>query len=266
MSNEEKKPLRVALYIRVSTEEQAEKYGFDLQETSLRALILSKPNDLVFAGEKHIYKDDISGTTDLYERPAFSRLIEEIVNSPVGERPFDAVAVYKIDRFARKLKILLGAIDFFEENGLQFLSANESIDTSTPFGKAMLGIVGVIAELEIETIKGRMRGGRAEAFNQGIVLGANPSYGYIKDLERRYKILKEEQAIVEEIFNMFTREGKSIDGIAKYLTGHKVLSPEASAVRYGKRKGGTKSKSESYFWHSGKIRQILQDEIYIGKI
>ena len=146
--------LKVAFYIRVSTEEQVEKFGIPLQRNSLKSYISSKVklNDgrdkMVLAGKKYVYIDKgVSGTTDVEERPEFSRLQSDILNAPEGNRPFDVVAVYKIDRFARKLKVLLDVIDFFDEKDIQFISVNESIDTSTPFGRAMLGIIGVIAEL-----------------------------------------------------------------------------------------------------------------------
>ena len=267
MLTENKTPLRVALYIRVSTDDQVEKFGLDLQRAALDALIKSKPNDLVFAGENHVYIDDgISGTLNIIERPAFARLVEDITNAPVGEKPFDTVAVYKIDRFARKLKILLNAIDLFEENGIGFISANESIDTSTPFGRAMLGIIGVIAELEIETTKKRTRDGRDQAFEKGTVLGSNAPYGFSKTTEKKYKILEEEAKVVEEIFTMFVHEGKSLEYIARYLTEHMVLSPEASAIKHEKRKGGTKKKEDVHFWRSGRIRHLLRDPIYNGEI
>ncbi len=258
---------RVALYIRVSTEEQAEKYGIDLQEKALSALIASKPNDFVLAGKEHIYIDDgISGTVKLDERPAFGRLKEDLVMSPEGERPFDVVAVYKIDRFARQLKILLEVIEFFEDYEVEFISANESIDTSTPFGKAMLGIVGVIAELERDTILKRTQDGRWEYFEAGKVLGNAAPYGYTKDDDKRYAELKEEADVVREIFRMFVQEGESVDAIARYLFEHKIYSPVVSAIHHKKRKGDIRKKNDLFFWGAGTVRRILGDEIYIGRI
>jgi site-specific DNA recombinase len=264
---EEKPKQRVALYIRVSTDEQADKYGTDLQENALTGLIASKPNDFVLAGKDYIYIDDgVSGTVKLDERPAFSRLKEDLLMSPENERPFDVVAVYKIDRFARQLKILLDVIEFFEKYKVQFISANESIDTSTPFGKAMLGIVGVIAELERDTILKRTKDGRHEAFEQGVVLGNAAPYGYTKDDYKRYAELKEEADIVREIFRMFVYEGVSVDAIARYLYEHKIYSLVVSAIHHKKRKGDIRKKNELYFWGAGTVRRILGDEIYIGRI
>ena len=258
---------RVALYIRVSTEEQAEKYGVGLQKNALLALINSKPNDFVLAGEEHIYIDDgVSGTVPLDQRPEFSRLKENILMAPEDERPFDAVAVYKIDRFARQLKILLDVIEFFDTYGVQFISANESIDTSTPFGKAMLGIVGVIAELERDTIVQRTKGGRWEAFEMGVVLGNAAPYGYTKDEYKRYAELKEEADVVRDVFKMFVEEDKSVDGIARHLHEHKVYSPTVSAIQLKKRKGDIRKKNDLYFWGAGAVRRILENELYIGRI
>jgi site-specific DNA recombinase len=266
-------PLRVALYVRISTDEQVEKYGIDLQKDSLMALIKSKPKlengdaAMIWAGDKHTYIDSgISGTIPLDERSAFAKLKEDIIYAPEGEKPFDVVAVYKIDRFARQLRILLDVIDFFEEKDIQFLSANESIDTSTPFGKAILGIIGIIAELERDTILKRTNDGCIQAFEAGVVMGRNAPYGYKKDEYKKYKILEEEAEVVKGIFHMFVNRGMSIDAIAKYLTQHLVLSPEASAFKHKKRKGEMRKKEAQHFWRGDRIRYFLSQEIYIGKI
>lgn len=260
---------RVALYIRVSTDEQAkdDRYGIELQKSALMGLVSSKPDNFMLAGEQYVYLDDgISGTVKLDERPAFSRLKEDVIMSPEGERPFDAVAVYKIDRFARQLKILLDVIEFFDGYDIKFISANESIDTSTPFGKAMLGIVGVIAELERDTILKRTQDGRWEFFEGGGVLGNAAPYGYTKDDYKRYAELKEEADVVRQIFSMFIDEDKSVDAIAKYLYQHKIYSPTVSAIHYKKRKGDIKKKNDPYFWTNETVRRILADELYIGRI
>ncbi len=263
---DEKIKLRVALYIRVSTEEQVEKYGIPLQMSALKGLVNSKPNDFVLA-EKHIYIDEgVSGTINVDERPAFSRLKEDILMAPDGQRPFDVVAVYKIDRFARQLKILLDVIDLFDTYGVQFISANESIDTSTPFGKAMLGIVGIIAELERDTIVQRTKDGRWQAFEQGVVLGNSAPYGYTKNQDKKYMVFEEEAKTVRDIFSLFLDGNMSIDGIARYLHDHQVHSPAVSAIIHHKRKGEIKKKNDLFFWNAGVVRRLLEDEIYIGRV
>lgn len=269
---DDQEQLRVALYLRVSTDDQVEKYGLDLQKTSLVGLLQSKGKledgreKMKLAGEQYIYVDEgVSGTMPLGERNGFSKLKEDILLAGEGKKPFDVVAVYKIDRFARRLKILLEVIDFFEDNDIQFLSANESIDTSTPFGKAILGIVGVIAELEIETTKQRTQAGRSEAVKRGVVMGASAMYGYQKDAEKKPIVFEEEAKVVKLIFHKFVNERLSTQQIADYLSEHEILSPEASAIRHNKKSGEVRKKNDLYFWRSERIRSILANEIYIGK-
>lgn len=258
---------KVALYIRVSTDEQAEKYGVELQRTALESLIRSKPDSFVFAGDNYVYIDNgVSGTLKIEDRPAFARLKEDLAFAPEDDRPFDLVAVYKIDRFARQLKILLDVIELLDDHNVQFVSANESIDTSTPFGKAMLGIIGIIAELERDTIVKRTSDGRWEAFEQGVVLGNSAPYGYTKDEFKRYKILETEAEVVRETFRLFVEDRWTVDRIAKHLFERKILSPVASSLYFKKRKGEIKKKNEMHFWTPGAVRRLLDDEIYIGKI
>ncbi len=135
---------KVAFYLRVSTDDQADKYGLDLQKSALEKLIAAKgelengEDRYVLAGEEFIYEDDITGTLNIEDRPGFGKMIEDVELAPDGKPPFDIVAVFKIDRLARKLKILLNVVEFFEEHKIEFISANETIDTSTPLEEPFL--------------------------------------------------------------------------------------------------------------------------------
>jgi site-specific DNA recombinase len=258
------KQTRVAIYIRVSTDDQVEKYGIPLQRASVDALIKSKgklengSDVMVLAGERYVYIDEgISGTIDFRERPAFARLVEDIELASEDEKPFDAVVVYKIDRFARRLKILLSVVEFLEENSIAFLSANESIDTSSPFGKAILGIIGVIAELEIETMRLRTYDGRMQAVDRGVIMGQATTYGFQKDSEGKLVVLQEEAEIVKNIFDWFVYERLSAQKIADRLRLQNVLSPDASAIKHNKRKGILRKKNEAHFWRMETVKDIL---------
>ena len=265
--NKEKK--KVALYIRVSTDEQAEMYGVDLQRNALMGLIASKVNEYEFAGSQHVYIDEgESGTLEPEDRPAFRALLEDA--SVPDEKPFDIVAVYKIDRFARRLKILLEIMDKFnqEDFKLEFISAHENIDTSTPFGRAMLGIIGVIAELELETIKERTRAGRLASAEKGGYMGI-PPLGYVKsdDLEGKIVIQEEEAEIVKMIFDLFVNERMSKEAIASYLVDRKIQSPLTYRYEHSKedtKKQRTPSIYGPYQWHPSAVKTVLENEIYIG--
>lgn len=263
--------IRAAMYLRVSTEDQTEKYGLDLQQAAIEGIFTSKGQlengkpAMILAGKQYIYKDEgVSGTTTLDERPAFLRMKEDIENAPPGAKPFDIVVVYRIDRFARRLRILLDVIDYFEQYDIQFISANESIDTTTPFGKAMLGIIGVIAELEIETTKARTQAGRKQARNKGVYMGAHAPYGYKKNASKQLEIFEEEAKIVREIFDLFIIEKKNTQQIADYLTSKKLLTPLPSAIFNGKRAKGNNKVNEPTFWAAGSVLSTIKNEAYIG--
>ncbi len=265
-------PVRAAFYLRVSTDEQIEKYGLDLQQAAIEGVLKSKGQldngkpAMVLAGKQYIYKDEgVSGTISLDERPGFLQMKEDIENAPDGAKPFDIVVVYRIDRFARRLRILFDVIDYFEKRDIQFISANESIDTSTPFGKAMLGIIGVIAELETETTKARTQAGRAQAREKGVYMGANAPFGYTKNKSKQLIVLEQEAITAREIFELFVVHKKKTQQIADYLIKKRILTPLPSAIHYGKRKEGKTKVSDPYFWRDNSVRDIIKDEIYTGR-
>src|SRR3989344_1050723 len=255
-------PLKVAFYLRVSTEDQVEKYGKDLQKTAIEAFVASrgklddgKTDAMSLASEAFIYVDEgISGTTPLEERPEFARLMEDIRHSDKAGKPFDVVAVYKMDRFARRLKILLEAFEFLNSYDIQVISTRETIDTSTPFGRAILGIVGVLAELEMETIRQRTIEGKAEARKAGVFMGSVPPYGYNKDENKHLIILDAEAEIVRKIYDMYLLENIPITTIGRELANLKVYSPSYSAtVIHKKRRGKPHKKQNPYFWNTSMV-------------
>lgn len=264
--------MKIALYIRVSTDEQIEKYGIPMQKERLLALIKSKGvaedrRDIFrLAGENYIYVDGgVSGTVPLDERPAFRQLKEDILMSSKDKRPFDAVAVYRLDRLARRLRILLDVVDLFDNNNIQLISATEPIDTTHPFGRAVLSIIGTVAELEIEVTKERTQSGKITAKRLGKIMGTNAKYGYKKD-ERNFAVVFEEEAsVVRDIFYQFVQQRLSREEIAKNLEFKKIRTPDASALFYKKREGFSKKKYSEFFWRASSITKILQDEYYIGR-
>ncbi len=263
---------RVAFYLRVSSEDQVEKFGLALQMESLNNLLSYKgkyPNGnprLVLAGENYIYSDPgVSGTIELVDRPDFRRLLENLRESEPENRPFDVLAVYKVDRLARKLEILLKAIKILEKYEVRLISTLENIDTTTPFGKAILGIMGVIAELEIETTKQRMVGGKNQAIKtKGTVIGSHPVFGYTKDADKKRIVLDEEAQIVRLIFQFFVYDSLTPQEIATRLKRDCVLSPAASAITHNKKSGDVHKINNIYHWRAETVASILKDETYLG--
>jgi site-specific DNA recombinase len=144
------KPERVALYLRVSSQEQRDRETIEIQRDFLeqyRALYELEVAD--------IYKDDgISGTIPLHERPEGKRLLED---AKAGN--FETVLLYKLDRLGRSLLVIVDAHDRLQASGVGLRSATEPIDTSNPSGRLIFQMLASFAEYERETIGERTRAG-----------------------------------------------------------------------------------------------------------
>jgi DNA invertase Pin-like site-specific DNA recombinase len=148
--------MRVVLYGRVSTAEQ----NAAMQIAELRAY--SQRRQWEIADE--FIDAGISGSKE--SRPALNRLLAD-----AKRRKFDAVLVYRYDRFARSLRQLVNALAEFDALGIHFVSLHEGVDTSTPNGRLVFGIFASIAEFERELIRGRVKSGIAAARTRGVRLG-----------------------------------------------------------------------------------------------
>jgi DNA invertase Pin-like site-specific DNA recombinase len=150
--------MRVALYARVSTNGNGQSPEMQLRE--LREYVERRGWQVV--GE---YVDvGVSGTKE--KRRELDHLM-----SDAHRRKFDAVAVWKFDRFARSVSHLLRALETFKALGVEFVSLSEQIDTSTPMGKMVFTILGSVAELERSMIVERVRAGLRNAKVKGKKLG-----------------------------------------------------------------------------------------------
>jgi DNA invertase Pin-like site-specific DNA recombinase len=150
--------MRVALYARVSTSNGHQDPEMQLRE--LRGFIDRRGWQIT--GE---YVDKgISGSKD--SRPALDRLMTD-----ASRRKFDAVLVWKLDRFGRSLRHLVNALAELEALGLTFVSLRDNLDLSTPSGRLMFQIIGAMAEFERALIQERVRAGLRNAKSKGVRLG-----------------------------------------------------------------------------------------------
>lgn len=198
----------VGIYTRVSTQEQAsEGYSLGEQEDRLKAYCVAR--DWTVA---EVYSDGgFSGAN--MNRPALQKLINDIKLKKI-----DTVVVYKLDRLSRSQKDTLNLIeDVFIKNDVNFLSMSENFDTSTPFGKAMIGILSVFAQLERETIRERMQLGAIARAKDGYFHGGGfipIGYDYI-DGEL---IINDYEAMqVREVYDLFLNKHYSICRIKKTM-------------------------------------------------
>ncbi len=119
----------------------------------------------------------ISGVKE--KRPQLDRLMVE-----AHRRRFDAVIVWKFDRFARSVSHLLRALETFQALGIHFVSLSESLDTSTPAGKMVFTVLGAVAELERSLIVERVRAGMRNAKAKGKLIG-RPAKTFLDQGARR---------------------------------------------------------------------------------
>jgi len=147
---------RVALYARVSTTEQST----DSQLLDLRRYVRERGWDIF----REFVDEGISGTKD--SRPALNELMND-----AKKRRFGVVLVWRFDRFARSTKHLILALEEFKNLGIDFVSYQENIDTSSPLGSAIFTIISAVAQLERDIIAERVKAGLRRAKENGKKLG-----------------------------------------------------------------------------------------------
>ncbi len=146
-----------ALYMRISTRNHGQ--TTDTQAIALREYAERRGFTIIE------YRDEgVSGTKD--RRPALDRLMAD-----ARLRKLDVVVVARFDRFARSVKHLITALEEFRALDVDFISLNESVDSSTPMGKMIFTVLGAVADLERSIITERVYAGLHRARKQGKQLG-----------------------------------------------------------------------------------------------
>lgn len=199
--------MRTGLYVRVSTAEQ-EKHGYSIkvQLEKLRAFASAKDYTVVKE-----YVDAAQSGAKL-ERPGLKQLIEDVENNAL-----DCVLVYRLDRLSRSQKDTMYLIeDVFLKNSVAFVSLQESFDTTSSFGRAMIGMLSVFAQLERDNITERLFSGRAHRAKRGFHHGGGIiPFGYHYDVETgELKRFENESNEVKAMFEMIAN-GKSVSSVAK---------------------------------------------------
>jgi DNA invertase Pin-like site-specific DNA recombinase len=149
---------RAALYMRVSTVDQHP----ETQLHDLRGLAAQRGFQIA-----HEYTDRISGVKA--KRPGLDQLLAD-----ARRGKFDVVMVWAFDRLARSVRHFLEVLDELNHNNIEFISFRENVDTSGPLGRAMVVIIGAIAELERNLIIERVRAGIRRARLEGRRIGREP--------------------------------------------------------------------------------------------
>ena len=154
--------MKAALYARVSTANNGQSPEMQLRE--LREYCERRGWQI--AGGEYV-DAGVSGAKET--RPELNRLMAD-----AHRRRFDAVVVWRFDRFARSVSHLLRALETFKALGIEFVSFSEQMDTSTPAGKMVFTVLGAVAELERSLIVERVKAGLRNARAKGKRLGRPP--------------------------------------------------------------------------------------------
>ena len=228
--------MRVALYPRVSGHEQEDNYSIPEQIDRMKKYCAAK--------DWMIYKiyTDSGFTGSNMDRPGLQSLIKDAESGQ-----FDMVLVYKLDRLSRSQKDTLFLIeDVFDKHNVFFTSITENFDTSTPTGKAFLGILAVFAQFEREQIRERTMTGKDSRAKEGKWHGSKwvpIGYDYTEGLliPNKYEVMQ-----IKEIADMFIKR-TPVRTIANIMTEKGFLH------KYGE-------------WEAKTIRRVLSNPVNIGLI
>ena len=229
-------PLFTALYIRVSTEKQAEEgYSLDAQQSRLQSYCDAQGWTVSPA---HVYIDaGISGKSTA--RPAFQAMLKAAQDGQIAR-----IVVTKMDRLARNTQDLLETVNRLQSFGCALVLLDLNIDTGTPTGMLVATVLGGIAQWEREQIAERVKSGKVQKAAQGGDNGRYCPLGYTFT-DGRYSVEESAAQTVRSIFTDYTT-GQTLTTIAARLTAQGV--PTA--------RGGQ--------WYPATVRYILTNGFYAG--
>jgi len=230
--------IKVAIYTRVSTSEQATEgtsLAFQLEQLQRQCALQGWQIVATYEDAGYSGKDG--------ERPGLKRMLADARSGL-----FSKVLVYKMDRLARSLRLLLEIEDKLNKVGVSFYSVGEVLDSSTTSGRHFIQILGMVSEWERESIIQRTKSGRLQRYKEGKWAGGHPVYGYDYDRDSKKLVIDLAEAkVVQRIFKLYL-SGKTLNAIANLLNAEHV--PPRSKDGKG--------------WRSTAIRSILLNTTYKG--
>lgn len=228
--------MKVAVYVRVSTAEQADNYSIPEQIDRMKNYCKSK--------DWEIYKiyTDAGFTGANIERPGMQSLIMD-----AESKLFDMVLVYKLDRLSRNLRDTLFLIDdIFAKNNIQFSSVTEGFDTSTDIGRLVLKFLSIFAEMERSRISERMQMGKDARAKEGKWCGGTEPIGYSYDETKDLLIPNDYELMqVIELATRFHNGERNLRAMQREFIG------KGYKHKYGD-------------WDPKSMRRVLRSKVYCG--
>jgi len=228
----------VAIYLRVSTLEQAEKgWSIEGQNKEIRDYCDREAYKVV-----RIYKDlGCSGAN--IERPSLQKMLEHSC-----QRQFDKLIIWKYDRLSRNNMDFPALIHFLNKNNVEVVSVKEPTpNDGSPYNEFVIGLLGLISQLERRVFVMRSVMGRKVKAKKGFWKGGEPAYGFSYNKETGYlEINPEEAKIVKFIFSRYV-ETRNFHEVARNLNDMKVKPRRAKK------------------WADQTIKCFIQNRLYIGE-
>jgi site-specific DNA recombinase len=229
---------RVALYIRVSTDEQANE-GFSIEAQKRRLISYADSQDWTIV---EIYIDDGYSAKDL-KRPQMKQLIEDVTNTR-----FDILLVYRLDRMTRSTTDCDYLLKLFDEHQVKFQSSSESFETRTATGRLFIRLVADIAQWERENIAERVRFGMEQKAMEGKKPGGVLAFGY----DSEQNLILEEVKMIKDLRELYVT-GDSSGRKLGYMSIARTMN-QAGKLRRG------------FEWSSATVQSTLENPFYAGII
>jgi DNA invertase Pin-like site-specific DNA recombinase len=233
------KPRKADGYIRVSRRAGREGESFIAPEVQRKKIA-----DWAKLHEVEIVQwwEEIDQSGAKLERPMFQQALARCEAGETG-----GIIVARLDRFARSAVDALSSIRRLTDAGARLVSVEDNFDGSTPMGRFAIGILTLIAELELERIKGGWETAVSEAVGRGIHISAKPPTGYTRDEEGR---LRTDEPAASVIANAFRKRatGASWAELARFLEEHDVYPP-----------AGNK------YWSKAGVSALIKNPVYLGQ-
>ncbi len=230
---------KIAFYVRISTDEDHQKYSLRAQRAQLEAYCTRQYEEPCAITK--VYSDEDSGAR--IDRPGLQEMLRDACTGA-----FDALLVFRVDRVSRKIRDLAAIIDYLDEHGVIFKSISEPFDTSHAAGKMMLQMLGIFAEFERESLMQRAMVCREKMVKEGRLPTPRPPYGYTLGPGKLLVPEPGETRILRRIFELYT---------CKWLNSGEIactLNAEGA-----KKRGGS-------LWESSAVLNALKNPACVGKL
>src|SRR3989339_403461 len=245
--------MNCAIYIRVSTEKQREKFSISSQEKILIEYTKSKGWDYI------LYNEGAGSGETLENRPQMMKLLQDARN-----KKFEVCLVIELERLSRDEDLFdwLTIKKTFRDNKIKIATPNQAYDLSDDEDDFLSDLFGALAKREKKKLLKRMKRGSLEAVTKGVYIGSHFRLGYRYDKTiKKLIVVPEEAEVVRKIFELCNEQNLGAVAIAEYLNQNKI----PTSLEFAEKKGSYKGKGFKIgSWTGGVVWRLLTNHIYYG--